>query len=169
MAEDRPPPLAGRLDRLVENAVAGLLGLSVVAVLWQVASRYLLADPSSFTDELVRFLLVWIGVLGATHAAGQRLHLAIDLLPERLEGRSRHLLGAFIQGVIFFFALAVLGVGGGHLVLLTEQLGQRSAALGVPLSWVYVVLPLSGLLLMVYSGAFALGHLQAAAAAEVSD
>lgn len=146
------------LDVVVGGFVAFLLGLSVVAVLWQVASRYLLADPSSFTDELVRYLLVWIGILGAAHAAGRRLHLAIDLLPDRLPPRRRHALGFVTQALVFLFAAGVLGVGGGHLVALTASLGQRSAALGVPLAAIYVVLPLAALLLMLYSGLFAAEH-----------
>ncbi len=147
--------LKARIDQLLGGFVALAMALAVVTVLWQVFTRYVLGDPSSFTDELVRYLLIWIGMLGAAYAAGQRLHLAIDLLPSRLEGRSRHLLDLAVQALIFAFAAAVMVLGGLDLVRLTLALGQTSAALGVPLGWVYLVLPLAGLLLMFYSAVFA--------------
>jgi TRAP-type C4-dicarboxylate transport system permease small subunit len=48
------------------------------------------------------------------------------------------------------FAVAVMVVGGGQLVLLTYQLHQMSAALGIRISWIYLALPLSGLLIAFY-------------------
>lgn len=144
------------VDRVVGSFLAAAMGLSVLTVLWQVASRYLLGDPSQFTDELVRYLLVWIGLLGASYAAGQRLHLAIDLLPRALEGKARQRLERCIQLAIFLFALLVLVIGGSQLVRLTLMLGQKSAALGLSLGYVYTVVPLSGLLLMFYSLVFML-------------
>jgi len=140
------------VDRLVGALLALLMGASVVAVLWQVASRYLLGDPSAFTDELVRYLLIWIGLVGAAYAFGQRQHLAIDLLPQRLDGRGRRRLEAAVEGVVLAFAAVVLVAGGLRLVLLTLALGQRSPALGLPLGWVYLALPVSGLLTLVYGG-----------------
>lgn len=139
------------LDRSLAAGLSTAMGLAVLTVLWQVISRYLLAAPSSFTDELVRYLLVWIGLLGGAQAAGQRLHLAIDLLPRKLTPGNRHRLAAGVQLLIAAFALTVLVAGGGSLVRLTLELGQRSAALGIPLGWVYVVLPLSGLITTFYA------------------
>ena len=147
--------LKRKVDQALGGFVALAMALAVATVLWQVFLRYVLADPISSTDELVRYLLIWIGLLGAAYAAGQRLHLAIDLLPAKLEGRSRHLLDLGVQTLIFVFALAVMVIGGSQLVRLTLMLGQTSAALGVPLGWVYLVLPLAGLFLMLYSALFA--------------
>jgi TRAP-type C4-dicarboxylate transport system permease small subunit len=136
------------VDRVVGGALAALMGAAVLNVLWQVASRFLLGDPSSFTDEAARFLLIWIGLLGAAHVAGQRRHLAIELLPQRLGPRGRALLGLAGEAVVAGFAMAVLVVGGARLVALTLDLGQRSPALGIPLGWVYAVLPVSGALVL---------------------
>lgn len=147
------------LDHGLGGLLVAALGLSVLAVLWQVASRYLLAEPSRFTDELVRYLLVWIGLLGGAHAVGQKLHLSIDLLPGRLEPKRRHALSALVHLLVALFALAVPGLGGARLVAITLDLGQRSAALGVDLGWVYTVLPLSALVIAGYSILFALDHL----------
>ncbi|MEM1176876.1 MAG: TRAP transporter small permease [Acidobacteriota bacterium] len=140
-----------RLDRILGHLLAALLALAVLAVLWQVVSRYALGDPSSFTDELVRYVMVWLGLLGGAYALGRRLHLAIDLLPSRLEAAARRRLDAAVYGLIALFALAVMVYGGGRLVVLTLALGQRSAALGLPLGYVYTVVPLSGLIISIYA------------------
>ena len=75
-----------KIDRFLGATVALLMGVMVINVLWQVASRYLLGSPSVFTDELANYLLIWVGLLGAAYASGKKMHLAIDLLPNKLEG-----------------------------------------------------------------------------------
>jgi len=137
-----------------------LMGAAVLNVLWQVFTRFVLADPSAFTDELARYLLVWVGLLGAAYAGGKRMHLAIDLLPMKLTGRPKHALGVFIEACVFAFALFVMVIGGVKLVSLTLLLGQTSAALRLPLGYVYAVLPLSGLFLMFYAGLFLSEHVR---------
>ena len=138
-------------DRVVGWILVALMGFAVANVLWQVFTRFVLANPSSFTDELARYLLIWIGLLGASYAAGRQQHLAIDLLPSKLVGRARYYLSVILESCIFLFALSVLVFGGIRLVVLTLSLGQTSAALHVPIGYVYLALPLSGLLIMFYS------------------
>ena len=146
------------VDRALGCVLAALMGVAVLNVLWQVFTRFVLANPSSFTDELARYLLIWTGLLGASYAAGMQMHLAIDLLPTRLTGRRRFYVGVLIEACIFLFALSVLVIGGVHLVALTLTLGQTSAALHVPLGYVYLALPVSGLLTMFYAVRAAWGH-----------
>ena len=149
--------LRRRVDRVLEALLALLLGGMVLNVLWQVFARFVLADPSSVTEELARFGLVWLGLLGAAHGFGRRVHLAIDLLPMRLAGRpGAAALRGVIQACVAGFALVVLVGGGGALVHLTWSLGQTSAALGVRLAWVYSVLPLAGAIILFHAVAEAI-------------
>ncbi len=149
------------LDRFLAAAVTLAMAGAVLTVLWQVISRYVLGDPSSFTDELARYLLIWIGLLGAAQAAGQKLHLAIDLLPNRLTTGPRHRLAAAVQVLIGLFSFFVMGLGGWFLVRLTSTLGQSSAALGISLAWIYAVIPISGWVMTFYAAFFAREHLRA--------
>ncbi len=139
-----------KIDRVLGTVLAFLMAIMTLDVLWQVLSRYLLQSPSSFTDELARFLLVWIGILGAAYVAGQDRHLAIDLLPSRLTGPRKKQLMVLIASLIVVFAFAVMVVGGSRLVYVTLYLGQKSSALQVPLGYVYLIIPVSGLLVMYY-------------------
>ena len=142
------------LERAVDAALRACLILLVVtlvaSVAWQVFSRYLLADPSSWTEELARFLLIWIGMLGAGYAFRQHAHLGLELLPQKLKGIPARVLRHFIVLSVALFAVAVLGIGGGNLVALTWELRQYSAVLGVPIAWVYSVIPLTGAVIVFY-------------------
>lgn len=139
-----------KLDRILGNILVFLLALMVIAVIWQVVSRYIANNPSSFTEELSRYLFIWIGILGAAYASGQQSHLAIDILPPKLRPPNRIKLRIVINILIILFCLTVLVIGGANLVYVNYDLGQFSAALNVPLAAVYMVLPISGLLVIYY-------------------
>ena len=139
------------VDKCLERLLMGLMALLVVDVLWQVLSRYVLASPSSFTDELAGFLLIWVGLLGAAYVTGQEGHLAIDLLVRKADAAWQRRLRALSLLVIALFAVAVMIVGGSWLVYTRFYLGVTSASLQVNLGYVYMVLPLSGLLTAYYA------------------
>jgi TRAP-type C4-dicarboxylate transport system permease small subunit len=144
-----------RFSRLLERTLAWalilLMGFSVVNVLWQVFTRFVLDNPSSYTEELARYLLIWVGVLAAAYGVATKGHLAIDLLPLKLHGRKRQWLEVFIQLSVAGFAAAVMIVGGIRLVGITLYLQQTSAALGVKLGYVYTILPVSGFVMLYFS------------------
>ena len=142
------------IDKILSRIVIVLMAIITINVLWQVFSRFVLQNPSSFTEELARYMLIWIGILGAAYVAGQKLHLAIDLLSTKLTGKSKSVLEIFIQLCIFVFSFFVMVIGGVRLVYITLQLNQISAALQMPLGYVYLVLPISGVLMMFYSTYF---------------
>jgi TRAP-type C4-dicarboxylate transport system permease small subunit len=139
------------VDRLLAYTIGLLLAVMVGNVLWQVFTRFILSRPSSFTEEAARFLMIWVGLLGAAYAAGQKAHLAFDLLTARLEGARKRGSEIFIQSVILLFALVVLVGGGGRLVWIQLSLGQQSAALQLKLGYVYLALPMAGIFIVFYS------------------
>ena len=136
----------------LEKTLALLMTLLVLDVIWQVITRFLLNNPSSFTDELARFLLIWLGLLGAALVSGHKMHLAIDLLSDRISNpRSQKYLAIFIEFVIVVTSLSIMVFGGSKLVYTIWSLGQTSTALQVPLSVVYSILPFSGLLIAYFA------------------
>lgn len=138
------------LNKILELALVILMSTLVLDVLWQVFSRYLLSSPSSFTDELAGFLLIWVGMLGAAYVAGKREHLAIDILVQRSAPERQRKLQILIHSLVLLFALFVMVVGGVYLVYTRYVLEVKSAALQIPLAYVYLVMPLSGLIIMFY-------------------
>ena len=139
-----------RLNRVLEVFLVFLMSVLVLDVLWQVFSRYLLSSPSSFTDELAGFLLIWVGVLGAAYVAGRKEHLAIDIMIQKSPPARKRLLLYIIRSLVFLFALSVMVTGGVILMYTRFVLQVKSAALQLPLGYVYSVLPISGLIIMFY-------------------
>ena len=139
------------LDRALAGVLIALTVVMVVTVTWQVATRYLLNSPSSYTEELATYLLLWISLLGAAYALRRRAHLGIDIVTARLRPAARKQARVVSYGVVALFSLVALVVGGGLLVSVTFDLGQRSAAFQVPVGYVYLALPLSGLLMAYYA------------------
>lgn len=140
------------LDQFLRVSIALLMTVMVFNVTWQVFSRYILGNPSSFTDELARYSMIWLGLLGAAYVSGKNGHLAIDILTAKLQGKSLKYLQLIIHGLVIFFCLDVIVWGGGNLVFISQLLQQKSATLQVPLSWIYGVVPISGLLVVFYHG-----------------
>lgn len=139
-----------KIDEILGKLLAFIMGVMVINVLWQVASRYILGVPSSFTDELARYLMIWIGVLGAAYVSGRKMHVAIDVLPSKSKLTTQKKIKALVYLLIILFALFGMVVGGSRLVYLSYLLGQKSPALQIPLAAVYTVIPISGLLIMYY-------------------
>lgn len=142
--------LMQRIDRLLELLLGSLLALMVLDVTWQILTRFLPMSPSSYTEELARYLLVWIGILGAAYAYRKKSHLGIDLLTNALPEKVRKKVQLLTVSLCFTFAAAVMVFGGVQLVLLTFELDQLSAALNIPMGYVYVVIPLSGALICLF-------------------
>ena len=77
-----------KIDRFLGWALVVIMSLMVVNVLWQVFSRFVLGDPSSYTEELARYLMIWVGVLGAAYVSGKNKHVAIDYFPTKFSEKS---------------------------------------------------------------------------------
>lgn len=89
------------VDRTIAAFSVAVMIALVVCVVWQVFSRYVLNQPSTLTDELARFLMIWVGLLGAAYTVGAQRHLAIDLLAMTLPPRRQALLSVIINLLIF--------------------------------------------------------------------
>lgn len=143
--------LRDAIDRLLGGAICLLMGAMVLNVLWQVFTRFVLRHPSSFTEELARYMMIWVGLLGSAYASGKKAHLALDLLTARLQGGRKRASEFIIHAIVLLFALAVMVGGGGRLVWIQLSLGQQSAALQWKLGYVYLAVPLAGGLIAFYS------------------
>ncbi len=110
----------------------------------------MLGTPSTVTDELARYLFMWVAMIGAAYTTGQHRHLAIDLLMMKLKGIGKNIVGLVIQAAIALFAAVVLVYGGSVLAISTLETGQITPALGLQMGYVYLCLPISGVLMIFY-------------------
>jgi TRAP-type C4-dicarboxylate transport system permease small subunit len=138
-----------------------LMATMVLDVTWQIFTRFVLRHPSSYTEELARFQLMWVGLLGASYAYRTKAHLGIDALVAKFPRSTRMVVEVCVNVSVLLFAFFVMVVGGIRLVRLTFTLRQVSTALGVPMGFVYSVLPLSGVLIIYFAMHFIVQALKA--------
>ena len=139
------------LDQSLEILVMIAFGVLVIDVLWQVFTRYVLNHPSSWTEELAIFLLIWVALLGAAVALGRGAHLGIDYFVNKLPPRTHVLVDVFIFLCVALFSFLVMILGGIELVKVTLALQQKSPALGIDMGYVYLAVPISGFFMVLYS------------------
>ncbi|MCD1598825.1 TRAP transporter small permease [Rheinheimera aquimaris] len=138
------------VDTVLKWFLASLMAAIVLVVSWQVISRFVLNAPSSITEELSRTLLIWIGMVGAAFAYRTGVHLGLDIVTQKFPKAVQRHLAMVLTASVVVFAIAVMVVGGGNLVALTYELNQMSAALDIKMAYIYIAVPLSGLLIAFY-------------------
>ncbi|MGO2353455.1 MAG: TRAP transporter small permease [Marinomonas foliarum] len=138
------------VDRILSTICVTLMVVLVSCVVWQVFSRYVLGAPSTSTDELARFLFIWVALLGAAFTLGQKKHLAMDFVLLMLDGNKKATLQLVITFIGLFFAAVIMVYGGGSLMMKTLSNGQLSPVLGLQMGWVYSAIPISGVCMILY-------------------
>ncbi|MBR4026120.1 MAG: TRAP transporter small permease [Lachnospiraceae bacterium] len=132
------------------NVLAGVSFIAMVALTcWQVFTRYILGNPSSWSEELVSYLFAWMSLFGATLVVGERGHMNIPILVEKFNMGVRKALAIFAEIIALLFAIIILIYGG--MEITTLAMGQMTSSLGVAVGVFYVVMPISGVLMVIYA------------------
>lgn len=142
-----------QLRKLLDKVLGVLAGVSFLAMViltcWQVFTRYVLANPSSWSEELVAYLFAWMSLFGASLITGERGHMNIPILVEKANPTVQKILGNFAELIACIFAIVILVYGGVQITGLA--MGQMTSSLGVPVGVFYVVMPACGVLIAVYT------------------
>ncbi|CAH6661034.1 TRAP transporter small permease [Pseudocitrobacter vendiensis] len=137
------------LDRVLEVVCCLVLAMMVAVSCWQVISRYIVGQPSTITEELLRFSLVWISMLGMAYVAGKQQHISLTILVDKVSPRLRSIWLIILQLTFVAFSVWILIIGG--LKISSISMLQVSPALGIPMGQVYYALPIAGVLIIIYS------------------
>ena len=140
------------IDKIIEVMCTAIMGYMVLAVCWQVITRFVLKNPSTVTEEILRYLLVWTTMVGGAYAYGRRKHLSINMLAKKLPPRAQKLLDIFVQAVVIAFCVVVMIVG--DLRLVETTFNQISSALHLPMPYVYASILVGGVLIIFYASIF---------------
>lgn len=131
------------LERALDGAIAAMVAAMVVIVVWQVFARYALHRSPGWSEEVARYLLVWIAMIGAAAVLRGGGHVAVGWFVLRLRGPARAVALA-VRDLALAVALGVLGVQGVEYAAVNAA--QDSAALEVPMAYVQAALPLGAAL-----------------------
>jgi len=141
--------LRNGLNKVLEFICCVLLALMTIFATWQVASRYVFSNPSTVTEELVLICFVWMGLLGAAYLFGKQEHMAMTFLFDKLSEKNQTKVKLLYEVIIMGFAVLVLVFGGWNMSQLS--MGQLSSSLQIPMGYIYLALPLSGVITAIYN------------------
>lgn len=137
------------MDRILGGACVTLFALMIVVGTYQIVVRYFFNRPSTVSEELLTYSFTWMALLASAYVFGKRGHMRMSFLADRLPERKQLALDILIECLVFVFAAIVLVHGGINIMKLT--MSQVTASLGIPMGVVYMAVPLSGVLTMIYS------------------
>lgn len=137
------------VDILLEWACIALFVLMTVVGTYQIVTRYVFNAPSTVSEELLTFSFTWMALLAASYVFGKRGHMRMAYFAGKVKGRGAFWLQILSECLVFVFSVVVLVFGGISITRLTMT--QVTASLGVPMGYVYVILPVSGVISAFYS------------------
>jgi TRAP-type C4-dicarboxylate transport system permease small subunit len=134
------------LEIVLIVAVAAL----VLDVVWGVVTRAL-GQQAEWTEELARFLLVWVTLLGGAVAFGTKGHLGVDYFVGKFHPEAQKFMAVIGHMVVLFFAVAIFVFGGSRVVLDALTVEQMTPALGWKMGYVYLALPIAGVFMVLFT------------------
>ncbi|MGX4601278.1 TRAP transporter small permease [Faecalimicrobium sp. JNUCC 81] len=140
------------LNKVIEVICMTLLAFMVVLGTWQIITRYVLNNPSTVSEDLLIYSFVWMALLGSSYVFGKKDHMTMVFFRQKLESKSpsvKMILNVMTELVVMAFSALVLVLGGVQISMLA--MGQVSPALGIPMGYIYLALPLSGIITIIYN------------------
>jgi len=133
----------------LEVLLMAMVAVLTLTVLWGVFTRFCLGKQAEYTDELARVLLVWVSMVGAALAFGEKAHLGVDYFVNKLHPGARKALSMIVQMVTLLLAVVVFVSGGWGLAM--GQMGQQLPTLPISRGMVYMAVPLGGVFMILFA------------------
>lgn len=137
------------LDKITSYASVFIFIMMVLMVTYQVVARYIFSSPSSVTEILTRYLFVWLIIISATYMFGQREHINIAVLKDKLPGKAKTVVNIIIECVTIVFAGLIMVFGGFKITQMNFV--QYDSILHIPTGIIYSIIPICGVIIIFYS------------------
>ena len=135
--------------RILGIVIICLFAMMTVIGTYQIVTRYFFNRPSTVSEELLTYSFTWMALLASAYVFGKRDHMRMGFLAYKITGPARKCLEIAIDLLTFAFAGVVMVYGGISITKLTMI--QTTASLRVPMGYIYVIVPVTGLLIMLFS------------------
>lgn len=137
------------IDKIIDKVMRLLMAVSmfglVLAGTWQIVTRFIMGKPSTVTDEMLRFLLIWASMIGSAYCFYKDEHLALDLIKGRLKGTPSKIVNTFVELSVILFVGFVFIYGGGRLAMNSNN---ASAVMQIPYKLLFSIMPISGVIII---------------------
>ena len=137
--------LSSVLRRCTETAIMVLMAFLVVVVVLSVIFRYILISPLTWSEEVGRYVMIWVGFLAASIAMREGLHVGVDFVVQWVRPGTAVWLRGLARGAMVVFLLVVMGYG---FFLVTNLWDQWSPVMGIRMTWPYLAIPVGSLLML---------------------
>ncbi len=137
------------LDKITAVSSIVVFIAMVLMVTYQVIARYFFASPSSVTEALTRYSFVWLIIISATYMFGQREHICISVVRDKLSAKAKEVVNILIEIVTIIFAGLVMIFGG--FTISKMNLLQIDSILNIPTGIIYSIIPICGVIIVFYS------------------
>lgn len=137
------------LNKIIEYVLAFLVIVMVAGCFWQIFTRFILNNPSKWTEELLRYALIWLTMLGVPYAYGKGQHISIGFITNTFTKKGTLKDHIFIEILVLFLSIFVM-IAGGVMVSMNAA-GQVSPAMQIPMQFYYIGVPICGVLMVIYS------------------
>ncbi len=138
-----------KVEKVLDTVMRFLMALAMLTLLvfgtWQIFTRWVLGNPSTFTDELLRYVLIIAGFIGSAYCFYRDEHLALTLITDKAKGPFKLALDIFIEACILFFVIYVFIFGG---IKLANTATNVSSVMHIPMKTLYMIEPICGVLIV---------------------
>lgn len=136
-------------DIVLSSACAFIFAAMVVIGTYQIVTRFVFNNPSTVSEELLTYSFTWMALLATAYVFGKRDHMRMGFLTDKFSAGAQKLLAIAAELLIIVLAGFVMIYGGFNIMQLTMT--QSTASLGVPMGVIYTIIPISGILIVIYS------------------
>lgn len=136
------------LDKILSAVCAALMAFMSVLVVYQVFTRYVLNNPSTFSEDLLTYVFVWMSLFSTALVFGEREHMSLSIFSDRLKGKYRIFLSVATELIIMVITYIVF-INGGR-AFMNVGATQISPTLHIPMICVYAIMPVCGIIIIVY-------------------
>jgi len=135
------------IDKIIYYFLVLLMAVMSILGVFQVVGRLVGVVPS-WTEEAIRFLFIWASCVGAAIGIKEHIHIGIDILVNLLPFVARKVVDIVVQLGLIAFDVFIIKFG---FDMVARTMTQASPALRLPMAYVYLAVPVMGILGLYYS------------------
>lgn len=136
------------MDTAIKVVCIALFAFMVVIGTYQILVRYIFNSPSTVSEELLTYSFTWMALFAAAYVFGKREHMRMGFLADKLSPAKLKMLNIVIEAVTIAFSLIVMVYGG--ISITSLSMTQKTASLGIPMGYIYIVIPITGIIIAIY-------------------
>jgi TRAP-type C4-dicarboxylate transport system permease small subunit len=137
------------MNTAIKFICIALFAFMVLIGTYQILVRYIFNSPSTVSEELLTYSFTWMSLFAASYVFGKRDHMRMGFVADKLSPDKLKVLNIILEVITIAFSSIVMVYGGISITKLSMT--QKTASLGIPMGYIYLVIPISGILIVIYS------------------